>query len=331
MASNSTISFSFELKDGANGLKTLTMDAKDLRKVLDSTVTPAKKLNDRFINFAAIATGIDSVNNTLRGLQNVLGDLNKAYSAQIEAETKLANNMRNTMGAREEDIQSIKDLCAAQQELGVIGDEVQLAGAQELATYLSEKQSLEKLIPVMNDMLAQQYGLNATQENAAQIATMLGKVMDGQTGALSRYGYKFDEAQEQILKYGTEAQRAAVLCEVVTSAVGGTNAELAKTDIGKQKQLDNTLGDIKEKLGGLVQGAMPFVTIAANTMLALTGVVKFTAGAKAASVAVMGWNMKQKVLTATMFMGIGSIKKATQATNIYIAQPLRVVPLLRQR
>ncbi len=38
---------------------------------------------------------------------------------------------------------------------------------------------------------------------------MLGKVMDGQTGALSRYGYSFDAIQEQILKYGTEAQRAA--------------------------------------------------------------------------------------------------------------------------
>jgi hypothetical protein len=42
--------------------------------------------------------------------------------------------MRNTMGAREEDIQSIKDLCSEQQKLGVIGDEVQLAGAQKLAT-----------------------------------------------------------------------------------------------------------------------------------------------------------------------------------------------------
>lgn len=156
--------------------------------------------------------------------------------------------MRNTMDAREADIQSIKDLCSAQQELGVIGDEVQLAGAQELATYLSEKQSLEQLIPVMNDMLAQQYGLNASQENAAQIATMLGKVMDGQMGALSRYGYKFDEAQEKILKYGTESQRAAVLTEVITASVGGMNAELAKTDVGKQKQLENTLGDIKEKL-----------------------------------------------------------------------------------
>ena len=281
MSSSSTISLSFELKDGQNGLKTLTTSVKDLHKFLDATVSEAKKLDESFINFAAIATGIDSINNSLKSLQSALKGLADAYAAQVTAETKLAVTMRNTMGAREKDIQSIKDLCSAQQELGVIGDEVQLAGAQELSTYLSEKQSLEQLIPVMNDMLAQQYGLNATQENAAQIATMLGKVMDGQVGALSRYGYSFDSAQEQILKYGTEAERAAVLCDVVSASVGGMNAELAKTDVGKQKQLENTIGDIKEQLGGLVQGAMPILAIAANTTVALTGIMKFVAGTKA--------------------------------------------------
>jgi len=37
---------------------------------------------------------------------------------------------------------------------------------------------------------------------------MLGKVMKGQTSALSRYGYAFTKAQEQILKFGTEIERA---------------------------------------------------------------------------------------------------------------------------
>ena len=38
----------------------------------------------------------------------------------------------------------------AQQELGVIGDEVQLSGAQQMATFLKQKQSLEVLIPAIN-------------------------------------------------------------------------------------------------------------------------------------------------------------------------------------
>ena len=211
MASNSTISISFKIADGADGLKKLTVDAEALRKVMEETLGVSTELEKKVINFAALCTCIDSVSNMLNNLQSTLRGLSDDYATQIEAETKLATVMRNTMGAREEDIQSIKDLCSAQQELGVIGDEVQLAGAQELATYLTKKQSLEQLIPVMNDMLAQQYGLNATQENAANIATMLGKVMDGQTGALSRYGYSFDEVQEKILKFGTESERAAVL------------------------------------------------------------------------------------------------------------------------
>lgn len=302
MAGKSTISITFKLDGDAKGFKDLAKDADGLKKVITATVSEAEKLNKTAINFAAIATGVDQAQRAIGQLQNVCKDLTGAYAMQMEAETKLANNMRNTMGAREQDIKSIKDLCAAQQELGVVGDEVQLAGAQELATYLGEKASLEKLIPVMNDMLAQQYGINATQENAANIATMLGKVMDGQVGALSRYGYKFDEVQEKILKYGTESERAAVLAEVVSSAVGGMNAELAKTDIGKQKQLENKLGDIKEKLGEIAQNAMPFVTLAANSLIALGGIVKLVAGIKAATVAVTAWNLKSKLASATMVL-----------------------------
>lgn len=174
--------------------------------------------------FSAIGVGL-----SIAAIVGAAKDAAQAYDAQAEAEARLAQVMRNTMGARAEDIQSIKDLCSAQQALGVIGDEVQLAGAQELATYLEEKSSLEKLIPVMNDMVAQQYGFNATQESATNIATMLGKVMEGQTGALSRYGYYFDEAQQKILKYGTEAERAATLAEIVENSVGGMNKALAQT------------------------------------------------------------------------------------------------------
>ncbi|MBD5225454.1 MAG: hypothetical protein HDS68_05740 [Bacteroidales bacterium] len=252
---------------------------------MTEAIVEADDLKDKIFNFAAACTVIDSVSSTFKSLQSTLKGFTDAYAAQVTAETKLAVTMRNTMGAREEDIQSIKDLCSAQQALGVIGDEVQLAGAQKLATYLGEKQSLEQLIPVMNDILAQQYGLNATQENAAQIATMLGKVMEGQVGALSRYGYKFDEAQEQILKYGEEAERAAVLCDVVSSSVGGMNAELAKTDVGKQKQLDNTLGDINEKIGELAQGVVSYVAFAAETSIAVSGAFKLYQGLIALSTA----------------------------------------------
>lgn len=177
----------------------------------------------------------------------------EAYDAQAEAEMKLATVMRNTMRASNDEIQSILDLTSAQQKLGVVGDEVQLAGAQELATYLTETRTLKKLIPVMNDMAAQQYGYNVTAEETTTIATMLGKVMNGQVSALSRYGYTFNDAQANILKTGNEMQRAATLAQVVQQSVGGMNRALAATPTGRMIQLNNVLGDIKEKYGQLVR------------------------------------------------------------------------------
>jgi len=175
----------------------------------------------------------------------------QAYESQAVSVTKLAAVMRNTIGASDEQIESIKRLTGEQQKLGVISSDVQTSGAQELATYVSKTDSLKTLIPVMNDMLAQQYGLNASQEQAAQIGGMLGKVMQGQTGALSRYGYSFTKAQEQILKTGTEAQRAAVLFDVVNESVGGVNKALAATPEGKLKQQANNLGDLQVRVGKL--------------------------------------------------------------------------------
>lgn len=82
-------------------------------------------------------------------------DLTSAYQVQLVAETQLDTIMRQRMGATDAMVQSVKDLCSAQQELGVVGDEVQLSGAQQMATFLNEKASLDTLIPAMNNLIAQ--------------------------------------------------------------------------------------------------------------------------------------------------------------------------------
>lgn len=280
MSSDKMINIGYQLTEDGNGMNVLQVNAKDLQKLFAATATEAEKFSKSCVNFVAFSNSLNAVTDTIGKLQGALAGMQQAYAAQVQVETQLEVAMRNRMNASAEEIQSIKDLCSAQQELGVIGDEVQLAGAQELATYLDKKESLEELIPVMNDMLAQQYGLNATQENAAQIATMLGKVMQGQTTALTRQGYALSETQEKILKYGDESDRAAVLAQVVGDNVGGMNEALAQTDIGKQKQLENALGDIKEQIGQVAQKILPVITYIAQTGQAISGVIKISQGLK---------------------------------------------------
>jgi hypothetical protein len=199
-----------------------------------------------------VGLAVRAVSGFFNGLSSSVQGLKDAYMETSVAESKLAAVMRNTMGATRDEIDSILELASAQSKLGVIGGGEMLGGAQELATYLSSAESLRKLTPVMNDMLAQQYGLNASQEQAVQIGSMLGKVMQGQTGALSRYGYTFDAVQEKILKTGTEAERAAVLFDVISESVGGVNAALAATPEGKLKQQADSMDDLRERMGKLV-------------------------------------------------------------------------------
>lgn len=292
------VKFRISIEDnGSQTLKTVGVNAEDVHDAIETVKNDVDNLDSSIVNFAQASQGIDAVVGIFNQLRDAVGELSGIYAAQVEAETKLETAMRNTMGATDADIQAIKDLCSAQQELGVIGDEVQLAGAQELSTYLSQKETLETLIPVLNDMNAQQYGLNATQESSVQIASMLGKVMEGQTSALSRYGYSFDEAQEEILKFGTESERAAVLAEVVGQSVGGMNAALAQTDAGKQKQLDNTLGDIKEQLGQLVMKLQPVISGISFMADGVGGVMKLAQGFNALSQAQTIATVKTTVLT----------------------------------
>ena len=262
----------------------MTADAEELGKVIRSVQDESEKLKRDILTWANASQAISELQSSISDLQSVMTDLTAAYQVQLVAETQLETIMRQRMGSTDEAIQSIKDFCSAQQEMGVIGDEVQLSGAQQMATFLKEQQSLETLIPAMNNLIAQQNGLNATNQDAVSIGNMMGKAMQGQVEVLQRVGITFDEAQKQVLQYGTESERAAMLAEVITANVGNMNAELAKTDAGKQKQLENTLGDIKEQLGGLVQGAMPFVTITAQTMICVTSTIKLVTSLKALNV-----------------------------------------------
>ena len=173
----------------------------------------------------------------------------EASAAQTEAETKLETIMKKRMQSTDAQIKKIKELTAAEQKNGVIGDELQLAGAQQLATFLKQEKSLDTLIPAMNDLAAQQKGVNATSSDMTSIANLMGKAMNGNVGALKRVGISFDESQAKVLKYGTEEEKAAMLAEVINQNVGDMNQVLTETDAGKIQQAKNAFGDMKEEIG----------------------------------------------------------------------------------
>lgn len=210
-------------------------------------------LKDSLVNFAAATSVIKNIVDLIGSVTSKLNECVEANQLQVFAETKLEQVMHNTLNATDEQIQSVKDLASEIQGIGVVGDEVTLAGLGELSSYIYEDaDSVKALAPAMTDLVAYIDGYNASQGTAVSVAQMMGKVLEGQTGALSRQGFIFDEAQEKVLKYGTEQERVAMLAEVIEQSVGGVNEALAATPEGKMTQVANSYGDLKEKIGALV-------------------------------------------------------------------------------
>lgn len=219
-----------------------------IKKISKSTTS----ISDGFKKMGSVAKGLGAAVTaafSIKAITAFTNECKKLYEVQMTAETKLETVVRQRMGLRNQEIQQIKDFASAIQGLGVVGDEVQLMGAAQLATFLSQKEALTTLMPALANLLVAQKGLNGTATDAYNIGNMLGKVMQGQTAALRRIGITFTEAEEKVLQYGTELERASMLAKIITNNVGEMNKAMAQTPLGRQQQLKNTIGDIKEKFG----------------------------------------------------------------------------------
>lgn len=287
------INFRIKLNvDGKDQVVTASTNVKDLANQLGIARDRSQEFKSALQSFANISMGLQGLSNAIQGLASQMQEYTQAYAAQQQAETQLQQVMRNTMGATEAEVLAIKDLCAAQQQLGVVGDEVQLAGAKEIAMHVKNMGTIEALIPLMNDLAVKQDGYNVSASTAASVGAMLGKAMEGNFTALQRAGIVLSEAQKKIMETGSESERAALLVEVLGQKVGGMNQEMANTDAGRMQQMANTIGDLKERIGEMIGAWAPAIQMAAQFGLALNGIIMLGGGLK------------------TLILAFGSLSKA---------------------
>ncbi len=189
------------------------------------------------------------------GVQSV-----QAFNASEQAAVKLRTNLLNVKGATLEHVAALKQQAADLQRVGVIEDDVIIAGQSQLATFNLQGKTIQALTPKIADMVAQLKGHNATAEDMVAINNLVGKVMTGNVGALSRYGVTLSDSQKKLLSQGNETERAAVLNEVLAQNYGKVNEELRKTPQGQITGLKNAFGDLQESVGGFIlEAAQPLI------------------------------------------------------------------------
>lgn len=250
--------------------------AKAMSKAMtESSKIAGKAMSKSFRSMATGALKVFAVIKAIGRLKDFATETMTAAKAQLDVQTKLSSVLENVKSiqirgpnAAAAAAKELNKVADALEAVGVIGNDVTVAGMQQLATYQLSEKEISVLAAGMDDLLAQQKGLNATQGDAVNVANMIGKAMTGQVGALSRVGITFSKAQAEAIKTGDATLRAATIAEVLKENVGGVNKALAETDQGQLVQAQNTFDAIKEEIGyfllpllnQFVKGVLPYVS-----------------------------------------------------------------------
>lgn len=251
--------FSQPMRKAAGETKAATRQIRNAQNIVNKFAGDA---NQKFLSLAGsvakIGLGIAAVGAGLAvaGVKNFADEAIEKANAQVAAETKLVTILGDVQaiqeqgaGAAERAAKSLGAYASQLQTVGVVGDEVTLAGMAQLGTFQMTEDQIKTVSAGMLDLLVNQKGLNATQEDAVNVANMIGKVMMGNVGALQRVGISLDDYQKNIIKTGTADERAAMIAEVLAQNVGGVNEALRKTDAGQAAAIMNDYGDMQEEVG----------------------------------------------------------------------------------
>ena len=256
---NKNVNILLTLKDQFTPkLKGTTAEIKKQKAQINASSKVIKKwgqgANNTFKSVMSTAGKVAGTIATLGGALSVAGLVNFAnqaiegFNAAQLAETKLEAVLKNVpsiMAQGADAAAQAKDRLVAlsdqMEEYGVVAGDVSVAGLQQLATFQLTEDSLKKLAPGMADLLAQQKGVNATQEDAVSIGNMVGKAMSGQASALTRVGIVMSDYQKKVIETGSEEERAAMLAR-------------AETDAGKIAQTQNLIGRTTDLVGEKLMG-----------------------------------------------------------------------------
>lgn len=172
-----------------------------------------------------------------------------AAKEKLKADKLLEANLKRTNNYSIDRINSLKDEAGALQDLGVIGDDVIVAGAGQLAMYKLSHDQIKKTMPILSDMVAKEKGFNATQEDSIAMADAIGKALDGKTKGLLKYGVQLTKAEEKVFKTMKAEKRLDFITNKLNKSIGGTNKALRETDEGKIVSAQGAFGDMQAEVG----------------------------------------------------------------------------------
>lgn len=230
-----------------NGVDNVSTVVSQINQQMQNAERSAGNLTSKLLGVSSALQIFSFAKNKVDMLTNSVSGLVGEYQHQLEMETRLATVMQARFGASGSTISAMKDVLKEQELATGYSYEMLTNGAQELATYITDAKTLKGLMPVLANM-AKQGGVNSEQ-GMMSYATMLGKVMGGDMGGMSKRGYIFTDAEKQAFKLMNEEQKLAFITKTVNESIGQQAGMLNALNAQSVQSISVQLGNMRKELG----------------------------------------------------------------------------------
>jgi hypothetical protein len=173
-----------------------------------------------------------------------------AFADAEAQQQRLAKLLETTVGATYGQVAALTAEAKALEKLGVVTAGSITQVQSQLATFNLQLSTIRALTPAILDYVTAEKGAAASASDFKSMTNGLAQALNGNFASLTKTGFVLDEVTKDLIKNGTEAERAAALVEVLDSTYKGFNASLRKTTSGQLIALTNAAQDAQEIIGG---------------------------------------------------------------------------------
>lgn len=269
--SNRNATVTVNTKANTSGLKQATDSIRGFDSGLKGTLGNLKQFRGALTGLAVVGIA--------KGIKSVADDMYDAFKVQWLAEKNINDALYSNMTARgasqkeiDNEVKAYKDLASAQQQVGVIGDEVTLSGMGIMTQMGLTAKQVKDMTPLLQDLAVKQYGLNVSGEQYKQVSQSVATMVNMGKLTLQGYGIQVTDTERKQFKAMSQSERYSFVMNKLKNSVAGANEEMAKTTGGKIQQMNNAIGDCEEKVGALVNAIYGgFATMALPIINDVTG------------------------------------------------------------
>lgn len=207
--------------------------------------------------------------------------LETTKSAEL-SQTLLRNSLANNNSLYDKSAASLdaaqkqlNDYAAKWGKVGVISAGTIRAGYQELNKWNVPVDKVDDLSEALTNLVAGKFGINATAEDAQIASQAIGRAFNGDVAGLNKMKIPLTEAQKEIIKNGTEAERLATINEIVNGTFSKQNEILANTPDGQLKRMKNQQAALMATIGkGLLPMQKAFIDMVSTIMPIVAHVIQ---------------------------------------------------------